>query len=184
MAIAATLYRFDIELSDVDRNVYTTLELRPAMHPSETVAYMLTRVIAYCMSYEDGIAFSRGLAVADEPAVWVKDLQGNTRTWIEVGAPSAERLHRASKACSRVRVFTHHDVEAFKKTVRGSKVHRSEEIAVYAIDGAFLAALEPLLERSNSWTVVRNDGELYVTAKERTIETLLERHTLTDPALH
>ena len=86
---------------------------------------MLTRVLAYCLSYEEGITFSRGLAVPDEPAVWVKDLQGTTQAWIEVGTPSAERLHKATKAVSRVSVYTHHDVELLNKAVRGQKVTAS-----------------------------------------------------------
>ena len=46
MALNATVYSFDIELSDVDRGVYATLALRAARHPSETPEYRLTGVIA------------------------------------------------------------------------------------------------------------------------------------------
>lgn len=174
------LYRFDIDVSDVDRGVYEKLELRAAMHPSETMRYLLTRVIAYCLCYEEGIAFSRGLSVADEPAVWIKDLQGNTRAWIEVGAPSPERLHKASKAVPRVVVFTHHDVDVVKKSVRGKNVHRVDEVELYAVDPAFLDALAALTERSNTWTLARSDGELYLTAGEQTLTTRIERHGLGD----
>jgi uncharacterized protein YaeQ len=106
MALSAIIHRFDIELSDVDRGVYEKLELRAAQHPSESMRYLLTRVLAYCLSYEEGIAFTRGLAAADEPAIWVKDLQGVTSAWIDIGTPSPERLHRAKKAVPRVLVFT------------------------------------------------------------------------------
>src|SRR5690349_638631 len=174
MANAATLYRFDVELSDVDRNAYAQLELRPALHPSETVPYMLTRVLAYCLSYEEGVAFSRGLAAAEEPALWVKDLQGNLAAWIEVGSPSAERLHKASKAVKRVVVFTHHDVANLHKALRGKKLHRAEAIELFAIDPAFLAELEPLTERSNTWTLARSEGELYLTVQGRTLATRVE----------
>jgi uncharacterized protein YaeQ len=178
MAIAATLYRFDVELSDVDRDTYAQLELRPALHPSETMPYMLTRVLAFCLSHEEGIAFSHGLAAADEPALWIKDLQGNLRAWIEVGSPSAERLHKASKAVERVVVFTHHDVANLQKALRGKKLHRAEAIELYAIDPAFLTELESLTERSNRWTVARSEGELYLTVKDRTLASRVERHPL------
>jgi uncharacterized protein YaeQ len=124
MAAGATVYRFDVELSDVDRGVYAQLELRPALHPSEAVRYMLARVLAYCLSHEEGIAFSRGLGSADEPAVWIKDLQGTTQAWIEVGSPSAERLHRASKATPRVVVFTHHKARAPRGGDRAVRARR------------------------------------------------------------
>jgi uncharacterized protein YaeQ len=180
MALSATLYRFDLELSDVDRNVYEKLELRAAQHPSETTRYLLARVLAYCLAYEEGITFTRGLAVADEPALWVKDLQGNTQVWIEIGNPAPERLHKAAKAVPRIVVFTHHDVELLKKSLRGKNVHHADAIEVYAIDSSFLAALEPLLERSNSWSLARSDGELYVTAKGQTLTTRLVAHSLAE----
>jgi uncharacterized protein YaeQ len=178
MALAATLYRFDIELSDVDRGVYAQLELRAAQHPSETARYLLTRVLAYCLSYEEGIEFSRGLGSSEEPAVWIKDLQGTVRAWIEVGTPSAERLHRAMKAVGRVAIFTQHDLELLRRGVRGKNVHRAEEIDVYAIERSVLDALESVLERSNRWSLARTDGEIFLNAGDRTVTTRLERLSL------
>ena len=178
MALTATLYRFDVELSDVDRGVYQKLELRPACHPSEALRYLLTRVLAYCLSYEEGIAFSRGLSVADEPALWVKDLQGTTQAWIEVGSPSPERLHKASKAVARVAIFTHHDPEALLKSMRGKHVYRADAIELYALDPTFLGALEGLTERNNTWTLARSDGDLYLTTRGQTLTTQLVRRTL------
>ena len=109
MALSATVYHFQIELSDVDRGVYESLDLRVARHPSESTPYLLTRVIAYALLFEEGIAFSKGLSTTEEPALWVKDLQGNLRVWVELGTPSADRLHKVSKASPRVVVFTQHD---------------------------------------------------------------------------
>ena len=62
MALTATIYTFDIDLSDVDRGCYQTLELRVAQQPSETLEYMLSRVLAYCLEYTEGIAFTQGVA--------------------------------------------------------------------------------------------------------------------------
>ena len=67
MALGATIYRFQVTLSDVDNGVYESLDVRLARHPSENVRSMLTRLFAYCLSYEEGIAFSKGgLSSADE----------------------------------------------------------------------------------------------------------------------
>jgi len=178
MALSVTMYRFDVDLSDVDRGVYEKLDLRAAQHPSETIPYLLTRVLAHCLSYEEGIQFSRGLAFPDEPALWVKDLQGVTQAWIEVGTPSAERLHKAAKAVKRVSVYTQHGLELLQRNVRGQKVHRMEHIEVFAVEPSFLADLERVLERSNSWSISRNDGEIYVAAKDKTLNTRLAQHTL------
>ncbi|MDP6945710.1 MAG: YaeQ family protein, partial [Myxococcota bacterium] len=73
MASATSIVRFTITVSDVDRGIYDTLDLRAAQHPSETDEYLLTRVIAHALELDDGLAFSRGLCVPDEPALWAHD---------------------------------------------------------------------------------------------------------------
>jgi uncharacterized protein YaeQ len=178
VALSATVYHIQIELSDVDRAVYETLDLRLARHPSESVRYLLTRIIAYCLCYEEGISFSKGLSTTDEPAVWVKDLQGNLRVWIEVGTPSAERLHKASKAAPRLVVFTQNDPELLKAAARARTIHKAAAIEVYALDGAFLDALGAATDRNARWVVVHTEGTLYVTTGDETFSTPVMRHSL------
>ena len=100
MALTATVYTFEVELSDVDRGVYETLSFKAAQQPSETEECLLTRVLAYCLEYAEGIGFSRGIAEPEEPAVSVRDLTGAVKTWIEIGAPDAARLHKARRSRS------------------------------------------------------------------------------------
>jgi len=120
MALGATIYSFTIQLSDMDRGVYETLDLRVAQHPSEAAEYMLTRVMAYCLEYQEGITFSKGLADADQPAVWVHDPTGRLTVWIEVGTPTAERLHRASKLAGAWS-FTPTRISAFSSTTSAAR---------------------------------------------------------------
>jgi uncharacterized protein YaeQ len=178
MALSATVYHLQIELSDVDRGVYEALDLRLARHPSESMPYLLTRVLAYALLYEEGIAFSKGLAASDEPALWIKDLQGNLRAWIEVGTPSADRLHKASKAAPRVVVFTQHDPRLLRKEAATRAIHKVEQIEVYALEPAFLDELEALTDRNSKWTLSRSDGQLYVTVGERNASTTVARYAL------
>src|SRR3984893_12533298 len=109
MALRDTIYVFDIELANSDSNVYESLKVSVARHPSETPEHMLTRVLAYCLEYTEGIALSNGLSEPHEPAIAVRDLTGVLKAWIDVGTPDALRLHRASKAAPRVAVYTHKD---------------------------------------------------------------------------
>ena len=109
MALSATIHTFDIDLSDVDRGVYQSLNLRVAQHPSESADYLVARVLAYCLEFAEGIEFSKGLSDPDEPAILVRDLTGQLQAWIEIGLPAAERLHRASKTAPRVVVYAHKD---------------------------------------------------------------------------
>ncbi len=179
MALAATVYHLQIELSDVDRGVYQSLDLRLGRHPSESMAYLLTRVLAYCLCHEEGITFSKGgLSDTDEPPVAIRDLQGNLRAWIDVGTPSADRLHRASKACPRVVVFTQHDPGLLHKQARDKAIHRVEAIEVHALEAAFLEDLAAVTVRNARWSLTHTEGVLYVTAGGQNLSSTVTRHTL------
>jgi uncharacterized protein YaeQ len=181
MALTATIYHLQVNLSDVDRGVYESLDLRLARHPSETMRFLLTRTLAYCLSYEDGIAFSKGgLSTTDEPAVSVRDPTGVLLAWIGVGAPSAERLHKATKAAARVSLFTHVERSLLRREAATREIHRAEEIEVWRLDPSFLDALEEKVDRNSKLDVVRTGGQLYVTVGGATIEGALERCSLVE----
>jgi uncharacterized protein YaeQ len=182
MALTATIHRWQVTLSDVDRQVYETLDLRLAQHPSETMRYLVTRTLAYCLSYEEGIAFSKGgLSDAEEPPVSVVDPTGVRTAWIDVGAPSAERLHRASKATPRVSIFTHADLAQLRREASSRAIHRVGEIAVFLLEPAFLDAVEARVDRNTKLELVRSDGRLYVTIGGATLEGALDRGSLVGP---
>ena len=179
MALSATVYRIQIELSDVDRGVYESLDLRVARHPSESMPYLLTRVIAYALLFEEGIAFSKGLSTTDEPPVWVKDLQGNLRVWVELGARGR------APAQGQQGVATGGGLHAARSAAadpRGPEpsIHKAEQIEVYALEPAFLDRLGALTERNAHWTLLRNDGLLYVTVGDETVSTTVTRHALVE----
>lgn len=178
VALPSTLHRFDLAVSDVDRGVYESLDLRVARHPSESVPYMLARVLAYGLSWEPGIELGPGLGEADEPAVRVRDAHGNVSKWIDVGTPSAERMHRASKAVPRVSVFTHHDPELLRREASRARIHRVERIEVYALDPRFLDALGAHVERHTKLEATATEGQLYVRAGGETFETTVARISL------
>jgi len=176
VALNATVYGFEIELSDVDRGVYATFALRAARHPSETTEYLLTRVLAYCLEYAEGLEMSRGLAEPDEPALVLRDLTGALQAWIEVGAPDAARLHKASKAAPRVAVYTHKDPGLLVRQIAGERIHRVEELEIHSVDRALLAELAARLERRMKLGVTVTDRNLYVTIGDATLSGTVERH--------
>jgi uncharacterized protein YaeQ len=178
VALTATIYNFDIELANVDRNVYETLALRVAQQPSETEEYLLSRVIAYCLEYAEGIAFSRGIAEPDEPPLAVRDLTGALRLWVEFGAPDAARLHKASKASPRVAVYTHKDPLHLLRQIAGERIHRAEEIELYAIDRDLLAELKSRLERRMAFQLSFTESHLYLTLDGDSLDGAVVRHSL------
>jgi uncharacterized protein YaeQ len=178
MALTATIYVFDIHLSDVDRHVYETLSIRAACHPSETPEYLVTRVLAYCLEYADGIAFSKGLADPDEPAITVRDLTGALRAWIEIGAPDAARLHKASKASPRVAVYTHRDAAHLVRQLGGERIHRAESIELYGVDQALIAWIVERLERRMALTLSVSERHVFVTLGTDSASGDVERHAI------
>ncbi|MFK7987056.1 MAG: YaeQ family protein [Sandaracinaceae bacterium] len=177
MALTSTMYRFAIELSDVDRGVYAPLDLRVPMHPSETPRRMLARVLALSLHYEEGIAMGRGLSNVDEPAVWEKDLQGRVLHWIDVGLPAPDRLHRASKLADRVSVYLYEPAPHWIKDLTKATVHRKDELEVWVLPSALLEGLEAQLDRKVGWSVTRSDSVLYVEADGQSFEGTPERLT-------
>jgi len=176
------MYTFDVELSDVDRGVYTKLAIRAARHPSETEEYLLTRVLAYCLEHAEGIEFSRGLAEPDEPALVVRDLAGEVRAWIEVGAPDAERLHRATRIAPRVVVYTHKEPAQVVRQLQGSRIHRAESVELYAIDREFLAGITPHLARRTAFTLSVVARQLFLSIDGVPLTTEVKRHSLSQPS--
>jgi uncharacterized protein YaeQ len=162
MALTSTMHVFDLDLSDIDRGVYMSQRLEVARHPSETEAYMLTRVLAFALEYEEGLAFGPGLCAADEPALTVKDLTGQLKAIIEVGSTDADRLHRNCKAVNRVVVYCHHDIDAFLRNLAGRKIYAPERLRIIAVDRELLGELEAGLQRRNKLSISVTEGTLYV----------------------
>ena len=173
-----TIHSFEIELSDVDRGVYQTLAIRAARHPSEAEDHLVTRVLAYCLEYAEGIAFSNGLAEPDEPPLAVRDLTGVMRVWIDIGAPDAARMHKAGKAAGRVVVYTHKDPGRVARSWAGEHIHRRAELELYSVARPFLTELVARLKRRTVFALSVTGGHLYATIDGDVIEGAVERHAL------
>jgi len=169
LALGATMYVFEVRLADADRGIYETLTIRAARHPSETVEYLVTRLLAYCLEYGEGIAFSKGLSDPDEPAIAVRDLTGALQSWIEVGAPDAARLHKAAKAAPDVAVYVHRDVEPLLARLAGERIHRAGSLRICAVDRELLAALVARLDRRMDFDLAVSERTLYLSLGDETL---------------
>lgn len=178
MALTATIYNFDIDLADSDRNVYETLAVRMARHPSESEEYLVARLLAYCLEYADGIAFSKGLSDPDDPPVSVRDLTGALRVWVDVGSPDAARLHRAAKSANRVVVYCHKDPAQWLRQLASERIHRSGDIEIFSLDRTFVASLVARLARRMAMTISVAERHILVALDGVVLEGGLTRHVL------
>jgi uncharacterized protein YaeQ len=178
MALTATIYNLDIDLADADRRVYETLALRVARHPSESEEYLATRILAYALEFREGIAFSTGLSDPDEPAISIRDLTGTIQSWIDIGIPDAARLHKASKAAPRVAVYTHKDPAQLVARLSGGRIHRAEELELFAIDRRLIGDLAARLDRRTAFGLSISEGDLYISIGTETLTGGVVRHRI------
>jgi uncharacterized protein YaeQ len=175
VALTATIYNLDVQLADTDRGVYEALAFKVAQQPSESDEHMMARVLAYCLEYTEGIGFSKGIAEPEEPALFVRDLTGALRTWIDIGSPDAARLHKASKAAPRVVVYTHKDPAPLLRALDGERIHRAEALELYALDRELIAGLLEHRDRRTKLELTVTEGHLYATIDGETLEGTVER---------
>jgi uncharacterized protein YaeQ len=163
MALPATLRKFEIALADSDRGVYEQLDWRVAQHPSESERYLVARVIARALEHGEGVEFSKGgLSDDEEPAILQRDLRGDLQAWIEIGSPTPDRLHKASKLAPRVCVYAWKNVDQLADAIAAFGVHRADELVVRALPAELLDAVAGTLDRINRWDLSVTGGVLYL----------------------
>ncbi|MEK6773557.1 MAG: YaeQ family protein [Bdellovibrionota bacterium] len=171
------LYRFQIELSDIDRGIYESLDFRVAQHPSEAVPYLLTRTLAYSLSYQRGLEFaSKGLGDPEGPALQVITDNGAIDLWVEIGNPSARKLHKANKAARQVIVYTYKSAEVLLLDIKNNDVHKANQIQIYAFDPKILLELESSLEKNNRWGILLQDEHLSIEVNGKSIAMQVKKY--------
>jgi uncharacterized protein YaeQ len=174
MALPATMRKFDISLADSDRGVYEELSWRVAQHPSESERYLVARVLARALEHGDGLEFSKGgVSDDEEPALVQRDLRGDLVAWIEIGSPTPDRLHKATKLCKRVVVYTWKSVPDLVDAIAERKTHRADAIELVGLDAEILDAAATKLDRNNVWNVAVTGGVVYLTIGELVLEQTL-----------
>jgi uncharacterized protein YaeQ len=106
MALSSTIYKVELQVSDLDRHYYQTHTLTVALHPSETEQRMMVRILVYALNASEYLEFTKGLSTDEVPDLWQKTLTGDIEKWIEVGQPSAKRVKKACNKSAQVLVYT------------------------------------------------------------------------------
>jgi uncharacterized protein YaeQ len=171
------MYAFTVRIADADRNVYESLTLLVAQYPSETAEYWVTRVLAYCLEYAEGITFSKGLSAPEEPHHRGSD-PGVLNSWIDIGVPEAPRLHKAGKTARRVAVYAHREVTPWLERLAGERIHRAEGLEIHVMDRDLVAARVVRLERRMDFDLSVSEKTLYVSMRAETLTGTMELRRL------
>lgn len=179
MAQPSTLYRFTIEISNVDRNQYETIEFRVAQHPSESGAYLLSRVLAFVLNFQEGLEFSpQGLGDPETPAIRQSLFNDTINLWIEIGSPNPKKLHKATKTAKLVKVYTYKDPKVLIGELKAQYVHKLETIEIFSIPNKFLEKTELHLARDNKWSIMVMDSIVTINGPGFSESGELTRHKL------
>jgi uncharacterized protein YaeQ len=174
MARSATIYRVQLQLSHVDRDVYADRQLTVARHPSETLERALVRILAYALRYDDQLEFGRGISTSDEPDLWRREGDGRVTDWIEVGQPDSKRLIKASRKATRCDLFVFADRDQRWRKSQLDAMKAPDNLSVAYIDDGFLASLAEGVDRKIHWSITVADGTLYLTSGDASFETTPE----------
>ena len=166
MALKATIFKVDLSVADMDRNVYSDFSLTIARHPSENDIRMMVRLLAFMLLADERLEFGKGLSTDEEPDLWLRDLTGAIDQWVVVGQPDERWLRKASGRAGKVFVFAYGDrlVDVWWEQNR-DKLERLPNLAVYRLTAEDAQALAGLASRTMSLQCTIQEGEVLITGE-------------------
>jgi len=161
VALKPTIYKFRISLSDMNRDVYDTLNLTVAMHPSENLERMMTRLLAYCLNAQEFLDFTKGLSAIEEPDIWLKTLDDQLMLWIDIGEPAVDRIKKATRIARAVKVYSFNSKSDVWWTQSQAKL-KDLNVSVMAFDNAEIQTLAGLVARTMEMSVTISGESAFV----------------------
>ena len=170
MALKSTVYKAELQISDMDRNYYAAHTRTLARHPSETDERMMVRLLAFALNASENLVFAKGLSDVEEPDLWLKDYTGAINCWIEVGQPDERRLLKACGRSDQVLVYSYASNSSIWWQGIGSRLERAKNLTVWNIPVATAQALERMSQRSMQLQCTIQDAQLWLTDDANTVQ--------------
>lgn len=170
MALKATIFKADLQISDMDRHYYADHALTIARHPSETDERMMMRLLAFALHAHEALAFGKGLSTEDEPDLWRKDLTGAIELWIEVGQPDDKRILKACGRAAQVVVYCYSSASGVWWNQTGSRVERAKNLRVVNVPSSASVALAALAARTMRLQCMIQDGQVWFSGGDQTVQ--------------
>jgi uncharacterized protein YaeQ len=164
MAQKATVYKVDLQIADMGRNHFQNYALTMACHPSETETRMMVRLLAFALSADDDLLFSKGISTDDEPDLWHKSLTDDILLWIDLGQPDEKRLRKACGRSEQVVVYTYQNrsAEVWWKQIE-DKVQRFDNLSIFSFNEDSIDSLDQLVNRNMKLQCTIQDSECWLT---------------------
>jgi len=170
MGTKATVYKAELEISDIDRGYYATHNLTLAQHPSENDRRLMARLIVFALFAEEGLEFGRGLSNEEEPTLWQRDLTGRVIKWIELGQLDDSSVRRACGKAQQVILVTYsgNSAEVWWRKNQ-TALARLRDVLVLDLDGNELESATRLLQRSMNLQVTTQEGVCQIMQGDTTV---------------
>jgi uncharacterized protein YaeQ len=183
MALKSTIFKAELQISDMGRGYYNDHSLTIARHPSETDERMMVRLLAFALHAHEALVFADSIGTDDEPSLWQKDLTGAIQLWIDVGQPDEKRIRRACGRATQVFIYSYggHGVDVWLNQIRSS-LERSRNLTVINLPVSAPVALAKLAQRSMKLQFTIQDSQVWVTDDRETMHLDLTKATVLSPA--
>ena len=159
MATKATVYRAELEISDIDRAYYASHSLTLAQHPSENDRRLMARLIAFSLFADERLEFGRGLSSEEDPDLWQRDLTGNIEKWIELGQPDEAAIRRACGRAQQVIIVNYSGNSADVWWSKNeNSLARSKNLTVIDLDCGDVDLAARFLQRTMRLQVMIQEG--------------------------
>ncbi len=171
MALSSTIFKADLQITDMDRNYYQPHNLTIAQHPSETDQRMMVRVLAFALNAHEDLQFTKGLSSEDEPDLWKKALTDEIDLWIDLGQPDEKRIRKACGRAKQVMIYTYssHSAEIWWQQIK-KKVNRFDNLSIINFAETQVAELEKLVQRSMRLQCTIQDAEVWLADEQNNLE--------------
>jgi len=163
MAIGATIYKANLNLSNLNSHHYADYSLTVAKHPSENETRLMCRIIAFLHAAHEDLELTKGISSVEEPDLWQRDLTGNIVHWIELGMPDEKRIRQASGKAEQVSIYTYHDNKADIWLEKNrSSLSANKKVTVFHIDVEGAGSLEKLLVKTMNLGCIIEEDQMHL----------------------
>jgi len=170
MALKSTIFKAELQVSDLDRGHFATHSLTIARHPSETDERMMVRLLAFALNADEALEFGRGLSSEDEPDLVKRDLTGAIDLWIDVGLPDERAIRKAAGRAREVKVYLYGGRSAALWWAQNEgALARLRNVTVAEIPDAVADPLTLLAQRSMRLDCTIQDAQVWLAANGETM---------------
>ncbi len=180
MAIKATIFKASLQIADMERHYYQDHALTLARHPSETDERLMVRLLAFALHAHEYLEFGQGMTDDNEADLWLKDLTGAIKLWIDVGLPDEKLIRKACGRSSQVIVYTYGGrIADMWFAQNSSQLERLRNLTVINLPVETTHAIAKLAQRTMQLQCTIQDGQVWLSDGNESVE--VERVILKAP---